>query len=237
MVEKMSEEIINENCSIREMPEFFRPREKMQKYGLSSLSVAELMAIILRTGNNKQNAIQLSESIILKFHSLKNLANATIEELSTVKGIGLAKATQIKASFELARRMSLQMAMEKPTIMNGDDAANLLMESFRNAREENLGVILLDTKNKLIRYEVIHKGSLDCTMAKAPEIFRAAITGIAKSIILFHNHPSGDATPSSADIETTFQLIHAGTIIGINIVDHIIIGDGQYVSLKSKGYL
>jgi DNA repair protein RadC len=232
----MSEKI-NESCAIKEMPEELRPREKMQKFGLPHLSDAELMAIVLRTGNGKQNAIELSQTIILKFTNLKNLSNASIEELSEVHGIGLAKATQIKASFELGRRMSIYNAMEKPIISNGEDAANLLMETFRYKAEENLGIILLNAKNKLIRFEVIHKGSLDSTMAKAPEIFRAAITGLAKSVIIFHNHPSGDPNPSEADIETTFKLIHSGSIIGINVIDHIIIGDGTFVSLKSKGYI
>ena len=233
----MMSEKFNESCVIKEMPAELRPREKMQRFGLHILSDAELMAIILRTGNGKQNAIALSQTIIQKFTNLKNISNATVEKLSEINGIGLAKATQIKASFEIDRRMSVNNALEKPQILNGEDAANLLMETFRYKGEENLGVILLNAKNKFIKYEVIHKGALDSTMAKAPEIFRSAITGLAKSVILFHNHPSGDPTPSEADIETTFQLIHAGSIIGINVLDHIIIGDGTFVSLKNKGYI
>ncbi len=232
----MSEKI-NESCGIREMPEEFRPREKMQRLGISSLNDAELIAIILRTGNGTLNAIELSQLIINKFASLKNISHASIEQLCEINGIGLAKASQIKASFEIGKRMSVYNALENPIIQTGDDAANLIMESFRYEKEENMGVILLNSKNRLIRFKVIHKGSLDTTMAKAPEIFREAITGLAKSIILFHNHPSGDPTPSQVDIETTYHLTNAGSIIGINVVDHIIIGDGSFISLKSKGYL
>jgi DNA repair protein RadC len=236
-VNTVMDEKINESCGIREMPEELRPREKMQRTGIATLSDSELMAILLRTGNGRLNAIELATVILVKFKNLKNIANATIEELSTINGIGLAKASQIKAAFELGRRMSMYNAMDKPKILTSDDAANLLMETYRIKREEHLGVILLDSKSKLIKHEVIHIGSLDTTMAKAPEIFRSAITGLAKSIILFHNHPSGDPTPSEADVETTYQLVHAGSIIGINIVDHIIIGDGNFISLKNKGYL
>ncbi|MEI6521187.1 MAG: UPF0758 domain-containing protein, partial [bacterium] len=136
----MSEKF-NESCVIKEMPAELRPREKMQRFGLHILSDAELMAIILRTGNGKQNAIALSQTIIQKFTNLKNISNATIEQLSEINGIGLAKATQIKASFEIGRRMSVNNALEKPQILNGEDAANLLMETFRYKGEENLGVI------------------------------------------------------------------------------------------------
>ncbi|RBP46715.1 RadC family protein [Garciella nitratireducens] len=225
------------HMTIKEFPIDERPREKLIKYGEKNLSDAELLAIILRTGSKDHTAISLAHYII-KDHKegIRYLYNATIEEMSSIKGIGIAKATQIKAAIELGRRLSIQNPV-KFFIKSPLDVVDYLMEEMRYCMEENFNVVLLDTKNRVISVENITKGIVNASLVHPREVFKIAIRKNSTSVILVHNHPSGDPTPSKEDRAITIRLIKAGEIIGIHVLDHIIIGDGHYLSFKESDML
>src|SRR5699024_9573463 len=202
-----------------------------------NLSDAELLAIILRTGIKNHTAISLAHHII-KNHKqgIRYLYAATIEELSEIKGIGIAKGTQIKAAIELGRRLSIQNPINT-TIKSPLDVVDYLMEEMKYDMEENFNIVLLNTKNRVISVENITKGIVNASLVHPREVFKVAIRKSSTSIILAHNHPSGDPTPSREDKAITQKLVESGNIIGIQILDHIIIGDGSYLSFKEMGML
>jgi DNA repair protein RadC len=222
------------NVTISELPESERPREKMFKRGPKSLSNAELLAIILRTGIKNQSALSLAYKILSQYNGLRFLANTTVEELSQIDGIGLAKATQLMAAAELGKRISQYGAEDDTYIKCPKDAADILMEDMRYLNKEHMKVILLNIKCKVISIEEISVGSLSSSLAHPREIFIPAIKKSSAAIIMAHNHPSGDPQPSKDDIELTKRIYEAGRILGIELYDHIIIGNGIYVSLKEK---
>lgn len=225
------------HLTIKEFPENERPREKLIKYGEKNLSDAELLAIILRTGSKNHTAISLAHQII-KDHKqgIRYLYNATVEEISSIKGIGVAKATQIKAAIELGRRLSME-SLIKFSIKSPLDVVDYLMEEMRYSMEENFNVVLLDTKNKVISVENITKGIVNASLVHPREVFKVAIRKNSTSMILAHNHPSGDPTPSKEDKSITKRLVETGRIVGIQVLDHIIIGDGNYLSFKEMDML
>ncbi len=225
------------HLTIKEFPENERPREKLIKYGEKNLSDAELLAIILRTGSKNHTAISLAHQII-KDHKqgIRYLYNATVEEISSIKGIGIAKATQIKAAIELGRRLSME-SLIKFSIKSPLDVVDYLMEEMRYSMEENFNVVLLDTKNKVISVENITKGIVNASLVHPREVFKVAIRKNSTSMILAHNHPSGDPTPSKEDKSITKRLVETGRIVGIQVLDHIIIGDGNYLSFKEMDML
>ncbi|MDR5657886.1 DNA repair protein RadC [Serpentinicella sp. ANB-PHB4] len=219
--------------TIKKMPECERPREKMVSVGPERLSNAELMAIILSTGTKDMTAIDLAQQVL--YHSkegLTFLANASLEELNEIKGIGLAKACQLMASVELGKRISLTTKANKYKITSPEDASNLMMDRMRLLKKEHFEIILLNTKNELIGIENISIGSLSASIVHPREVFVTSIKRSASSIILVHNHPSGDPSPSKEDVEITKRLVEAGKIIGIRVLDHIIIGDNVHYSLN-----
>ncbi|TCO79987.1 DNA replication and repair protein RadC [Marinisporobacter balticus] len=219
--------------SIKEMAESERPREKLIKFGVSVLSNAELLAILIRTGTKETSAIELAQKILSISHSgLRYLADCTIEELSEIKGIAKVKACQIVAAIELGKRLAMSNSKAKLNIRSSRDVANVFMEEMRYYKKEYFKSILLNTKNEIIITENISIGSLNSSLVHPREVFVSAIRKSASSIILIHNHPSGNPDPSNEDIKITKRLIEAGKIIGIEILDHIIIGDGNYLSLK-----
>nr|WP_330397033.1 DNA repair protein RadC [Anaerovirgula multivorans] len=224
--------------TIKEMPECERPREKLLTHGVNALSNAELLAIILSTGTKEMSAIDLANHII---HSSKEglrvLTNCTIEELSLTKGVGLAKSSQIIAAIELGKRIALTSKANNYKIKSPDDVSHLLMEEMRYLKKEFFNIILLNTKNEVIAVENISIGSVNASIVHPREVFVRAIKRTSSSIILVHNHPSGDPDPSKEDINITKRLVEAGKVIGIEVLDHIIIGDNVYSSLKEKNII
>lgn len=224
--------------TIKDMPKFERPREKLVKYGVNTLSNAELLAIIISTGTKEMSAIDLANHIINSSNEgLRFFTNCTIEELSMIKGVGLAKSSQIIASIELGKRIALTSKANNYKIKSPDDVSHLLMEEMRYLNKEFFNVILLNTKNEVIAVENISIGSLNASIVHPREVFSRAIKRVSSSIILVHNHPSGDPQPSKEDINITKRLVEAGRIIGIEVLDHIIIGDNVYISFKEKNII
>lgn len=210
-----------------------RPREKMILNGVSSLSDAELLAILIRTGNKELNAIQLARLIIDKVDNIRYLQDITLEELNSIKGIGLSKATQIKAALELGRRIA-SYRPPKYKIKNPWDIYKYYMESLRYQYKEIFKIVLLNTKNEIITDIDISIGTLNSSLVHPREVFREAIRRSSNKIILLHNHPSGNAEPSKEDKNVTKRLKECGDLIGVEVIDHIIIGDGVYFSFKEN---
>ena len=222
---------------IRDMPEEERPRERLAKLGPEALANAELLAILLRTGTAKESAIGLANRLLSKFEGLRGIAGATVEELSEVPGLGLAKAAQLKAAFELGKRLAASSDDDKPTIRCPADAANLVMEQLRYQDREHLVALFLDIRNRVIGQKTVSVGSLHANIVHPREVFKDAIARSAAAIIVAHNHPSGDPSPSEEDCNVTARLKEAGSLIGIQLLDHIIIGAGKFLSLKERGLL
>lgn len=222
------------NITISELPESERPREKMFKKGPKALSNAELLAIILRTGIKNQNVLSMAYKILSEHNGLRFLTDTSVEELSKINGIGLAKATQLMAAAELGKRISQYGAEDDTFIRCPKDAADILMEEMRYLNKEHMKVILLNVKCKVMSIEEISIGSLSSSLAHPREVFIPAVKKSSAAIILAHNHPSGDPSPSKDDIDITKRISEAGKILGIELYDHIIIGNGIYVSLKEK---
>ncbi|MEG6523137.1 RadC family protein [Desulfotomaculum sp. 1211_IL3151] len=220
---------------MRELPPELRPRERMLKEGAGSLSDIDLLAILLRTGTTKVSVVELAAEIFSRFKDLRALSQATIEELSQIKGVGPVKAVQVKAALELGRRLAAMPGEERTVIRCPEDVCALLMEDLRNLDREHFLALLLNTKNQVLARETISIGTLNSSVVHPRELFKMAIRRSAACMILVHNHPSGDPTPSREDIALTKRLIEAGEIIGIDVLDHIVIGDNKFTSLKSKG--
>ncbi len=222
---------------IRDVPIAERPRERLVQKGAQSLSNQELLAIILRTGTRNESVLQVAQRMLQHFEGLRLLKHATIEELTAIKGIGSAKAIQVLASLELGQRVMQLHPDEKYKILSPEDGANYVMEDMRFLNQEHFVAVYLNTKNQVIHKQTVFIGSLNASLVHPREVFKEGIKRSAASLICFHNHPSGDPTPSREDIEVTKRLLESGKILGIDLLDHIIIGDKQYVSLKEKGYL
>ncbi len=223
--------------AIRELPCNERTRERLQHYGASVLSTAELLAIQLRIGTQERSALGLAELLLSHFEGLRGIANASIEQLSRVKGIGPVKAVEIAAAFELGKRLAALSEEAKPVIHSPQDVANLLLPELRDVKKEHFKAILLDTKNQVLKIVTVSVGTLDSSLVHPREVYKDAILASAASLIVAHNHPSGDPTPSAEDKRVTQRLAEAGQIVGIDLLDHIIIGDNRWVSLKERGLL
>ncbi|TDO83471.1 DNA replication and repair protein RadC [Halanaerobium saccharolyticum] len=223
------------NFTIKELPAEERPREKLLKKGSKYLSTAELLALIIRTGNRERTAVELAQDV-LSFHGgLSGLQDLSCEELQEINGIGTAKAAQIKAVTELSRRISSLKNQKKDLVSNPIQAAELLAAEMRFLKQEVLRVILLDVKNKVIAVPEISRGGLSSSIVHPREVFKQAIRRSSAAMILVHNHPSGDPTPSTDDLSITKKLVKTGKIIGIEVMDHIIIAGDKYLSFKEKG--
>lgn len=221
---------------IRDMPEDDRPRERLVKYGPEALSNAELLAIVLRTGTQKENIINLCTRIFSEYN-IKQLSQANVIKLTEIHGIGIAKASQIAAVFELARKLEGFTEESKKKIRSPADVYSLLYPKMREQKKERLVALLLDTKNQVLREELISIGSLNANIVHPREVFKAALMESCASVILSHNHPSGDPSPSVEDISVTRKLVEGGKLLGIDVLDHVVIGDGSYVSLKDRGLM
>jgi DNA repair protein RadC len=221
--------------TIRHLPEEERPRERMMRHGSEALSHAELLAILLRTGTRDESAVHLAQRILSECGGLRRFAERSWDELTHIRGIGPAKALQLQASIELGRRVARSRLPEMIAIRRPQDAADLLMEELRHLREEHFVCLFLNTKNQVIGRQTLSIGSLNASIVHPREVYRAAIRRSSASIICAHNHPSGDPTPSREDIALTRRLAKAGELIGIELLDHLVIGDNRYVSLKEAG--
>lgn len=219
---------------IKEMPENERPRERLAIYGEGALSNAELIAIALRTGSRKENAIVLAQKLLAHFNGLGGLAKASVQELCGVSGIGLGKAAQVKAALELGRRAILYSDDSRPQIKSPEDAANLLMAAMSHEPQEQLCVLLLDTKHYVQRMIKLYIGNVNASMIRPAEVFRDAVKDNVPNVIIAHNHPSGDPTPSPEDVRVTEQIVRAGKLLDIEVLDHLIIGRQRYISLKER---
>jgi DNA repair protein RadC len=227
---------------IKELPENERPRERMIAEGPDALKPSDLIAILLRTGTQGASALEIGREIITRFKTLDNLSRATVPDLCEFRGVGPDKAVTLVAAFTLARRMAKEIRQDAPTLDSPERIADLLREECRAYSVEHFQVLLLNTRRKLIEVVKISQGTLDTILVHPREVFKPAIGANAAAIILAHNHPSGDPTPSEADIKVTRDLIRAGQLLKIDVLDHVIIGQStaarprDFVSLRELGY-
>lgn len=230
------------NIRIKDLPGTERPRERLVELGADALRNAELIAILLRTGLRGCSALQIAELLLQKFGTLDQLARASLADLQKIKGIGRDKAIALKSAFILAQRMAQEIQREAPMLDTPDRVADLLREDNRYYEVEHLQLVLLNTRRRLIRIEHVSQGTLDTVLVHPREVFRRAIAANAAAVVLVHNHPSGDPTPSDGDIKVTRDLIRAGQLLKIDVLDHIILGrrtDTQtrdYTSMRDLGY-
>ncbi len=222
---------------IRDVVKDDQPRERLLIEGVSSLSNTELLAVLLRTGTKEESVLALAGRILHHFDGLRMLKDATVEELTNINGIGIAKAAQLIAAFELGRRMVRIEYKERYSIRSPEDCANYMMEEMRFLQQEHFVCLYLNTKNQVMHRQTVFIGSLNASIVHPREVFREAFRRSAASIICLHNHPSGDPAPSREDIEVTKRLAECGKIMGVDLLDHIIIGEHRFVSLKEKGYI
>jgi DNA repair protein RadC len=227
---------------IHDLPEQERPRERLAALGAEAIPNAELIAILLRTGTKGISAIHVAQELLARFQTLENLAKASLEDLRKTKGIGRDKAIALKSAFTLALRMAREIRTEAPLLDTPERVADLLREEMRLETVERFQVLLLNTRRRLILADKLSQGTLDSLLVHARDVFRSAIAANAAAIVLAHNHPSGDPTPSESDIKVTRDLIRAGQLLKIEVLDHVIVGRAtkerskDYVSLRELGY-
>ena len=212
-----------------------RPRERLRRLGAKGLSTPELLAILLRVGVQGENAIQVGQRLLGKYKNITGLHRAPFDELCEQHGIGEAKAAQIKAALELGARMGRETPEDRSTINSPADAAAMISFEMSGLEEEHLQVILLNTRNHVVEIVEVYKGSVNSSQVNVGEVFKPAVRRNASAIIVAHNHPSGDPTPSPDDVAVTRAIIQAGKLLGIDVLDHIVFGEGRWVSMKERG--
>ncbi|ARK31593.1 RadC family protein [Halalkalibacter krulwichiae] len=222
---------------IRDVPLRERPRERLLQEGAQALTNQEILAILLRSGTKQESVLELAQHVLAKFDGILLLKEAAIEELCSIKGIGEAKAVELLAAIELGKRIHSMQPEERYVIRSPEDVSNYVMEDMRFLQQEHFDCLYLNTKNQVLHRKTIFIGSLNASICHPREIFKEALRRSAASVICLHNHPSGDPSPSREDIEMTKRLAESGKMIGIELLDHIIIGDRKFVSLKEQGYV
>ncbi len=220
---------------IRDLPASERPRERLRDYGAGALSNAELLAIILRTGGRRESALSLATRLLSTYRGLVGLAKASFRSLCGEKDLGEAKAAQLKAALELGRRLSSTQPEERLVIRSPEDVANLLLTEMGLMEQESLRVVLLNQRNQVLGVPEICRGSVNTAVIRIGELFREAVKQNCPALVLVHNHPSGDPSPSNDDVAITKQATEAGKLLDIEILDHVIIGQGRYFSMKERG--
>jgi DNA repair protein RadC len=229
---------MKKSFTIRDLPLSERPRERLLKLGSEALSAQEILALILGRGVMGESVMVTAQKLLSRFGSLKGVATASAEELSEMKGIGPAKAAQLKAAVELAKRVELYPETERKLIIKtAEDVVRVVKKDLRGKKKEHFLTLLLDARNRLIKSAEVSVGSLDASIVHPREVFKEAVSASAASVIFVHNHPSGDPQPSEDDIKLTRRLVEAGEIMGIEVLDHLILGDRDHLSLKSKGLI
>jgi DNA repair protein RadC len=224
--------------TVRDLPRPERPRERLQKLGPDALSSHELLALIIGRGISKRSVMTIAQELLARFGSVKAIGQATIEELSEIKGIGLAKAAQIRACFELGKRESLEPDEPVPfDIKNPEAVVKAIRLSIQDKAKEHFKLVLLNSRNRILRISSVSIGTLTTSLVHPREVFRDAITHSAASVVLAHNHPSGDPEPSEDDLKMTRKLVESGKIIGIEVIDHIIIGKNNHYSFRERGLI
>lgn len=219
---------------IKELPPSEQPRERLRDYGPSALSDAELLAILLRTGLQGMNVVQLAQKLLLEHGGWIGLQRLTFEELTRIHGLGEAKAAQLKAALEIGRRLLLAQPEQRPQISSPADVAALLMLEMAHLDQEHLRVVLLNTKNFVLKIEQVYIGTINSSAVRVGEVFKVALRMNAAALIVVHNHPSGDPTPSPEDVAVTRQLVEAGKLLDVDVLDHLVIGQGRWVSLRER---
>lgn len=220
---------------ISDLHEADRPRERLAALGPQALTNAELLAILLRVGVQGENAVEVGQRLLKKFNGLNGLHRAPFKELMDQHGLGEAKAAQIKAAIELGRRLTLEAPQERPAINSPADAAALIQYEMSALEQEHLRVVLLDRRNRVLEVVEVYKGSVNSSQVRVGELFKDAIRANASAIIVAHNHPSGDPTPSPDDVAVTRAIVQAGKLLDIDVLDHLVIGQAKWVSLKERG--
>jgi DNA repair protein RadC len=222
---------------LKELPESVRPRERLLHHGADQLSSAELLAIILRTGGPSGNVLDLANRLLADFKGLAGIDGASIPELCRHDGIGPVKAIELKAAFKLGQRLATLSPLDRPQVRSPHDIANIVKAEMSGLGQEHLRVLLLNTKNQLLATHDVYRGSLNTAVVRVGEVFREAIRQNSASLVLVHNHPSGDPTPSPEDVALTRQVAEAGTLLDIEVLDHLIVGVGDpgFVSLRERG--
>lgn len=229
--------IINRGFTIHDLPKSERPRERLQKHGAEALSAQELLALVIGRGISNKSVITIAQELLTRFGNIKAISEATLEELSQIKGIGFAKAAQIKACFELGKRQELEPEMKNFDIQNPQDIVKAIQSSIKDKAKEHFKLILLNTRNKIIGISTVSIGTLNSNLVHPREVFKEAISHSAASVVFAHNHPSGDPEPSEDDLTITKRLTEAGKILGIEVMDHIIITKNDFFSFKEKGLM
>lgn len=220
---------------ITDMSASERPRERLARHGAQALNTAELLAILLRVGVEGENAVQVGQRLLRQFGGLQGLQRATMDEVRLQRGLGEAKAATLKAAIELGRRLTLEAPNERPAINSPADAAALVMYEMGSLEQEHLRVMLLDTRNQVLDIVELYHGSLNSSMVRVGEVFKPAVRRNCASILVVHNHPSGDPTPSPDDVSVTRALVEAGKLLDIEVLDHLVIGQNRFVSMKERG--
>ncbi len=220
---------------LKDLPEEERPRERLQHFGPQALSTTELLAIILRTGVAGESALALAARLLKQYRNLSGLARADFAQLAAERGLGMAKAAQLMAALELGRRLVRENPEEPFQIRSPEDAARYIMAKIGFEEQECFMVLYLNTRNRVVDEEILYSGGLNTTLVRVAEVFRGAIRRNCAAIIVAHNHPSGDPTPSSDDVELTRRLREAGQLLDVELLDHLVIGHNRYVSLRERG--
>jgi DNA repair protein RadC len=223
------------HLTIKEMPADERPQEKLKLRGPASLSTGELLALILRTGVPGETVVDVAQRLLVTYGGLLGLSRADYADLCKERGLGEVKAAKLQACVELARRLAIERPDERVRITSPEDIATLISSEMAALDQEELRVVLLNTKNEVLRVVTVYRGSVNAAQIRVAEVFKEAVRQNAPSLVIAHNHPSGDPTPSSDDVAVTRELVQAGRLLDIEVLDHLVIGDGRHVSLRRKG--